>query len=70
VPTTRPRITLTETDDLARTLEAAARQWPEENGVRSRLVVRLALLGHRSLADKERIAAHRAAVDADDRGPY
>lgn len=50
MPTTRPRHFVTETDDLAAALDAAARRWPELS--RPQLLVRLALDGDR--------AAHRA----------
>jgi len=59
VPTTRPRLTITETDELAATLDAAAARWPE---VRSRreLLLRLVEQG-REVLDRERgeAAAHR-----------
>lgn len=44
MPTTRPRHLVTETDDLARALDAAALQWPGLS--RPQLLVRLALQGH------------------------
>jgi hypothetical protein len=52
MPTTRPRLTITETDDLAATLDAAAARWPE---VRSRreLLLRLVEQG-REMLDRER----------------
>ena len=43
MPTTRPRHFVTETDDLAVALDAAARRWP--NVSRPKLLVRLALEG-------------------------
>ena len=46
VPTTRPRVVVTETDELAGALDDAARRWPGES--RSALLVRLALAGHRA----------------------
>lgn len=46
MPTTRPRHFVTETDDLAAALDAAAVRWPELT--RSQLLVRLALEGHRA----------------------
>ena len=46
MPTKRPRITITETEEVARMLEMADRAWPEEEGVPSRLLVRLILAGH------------------------
>jgi hypothetical protein len=49
VPTTRPRLTLTETDELAEALELAAKRWPE---VRSRreLLLRLVEEGRDAVA--------------------
>lgn len=44
VPTTRPRHLVTETDELAAALDAAAQRWPSLR--RPQLLVRLALEGH------------------------
>lgn len=44
MPTTRPRHLVTETDDLADALDAAASRWPGLS--RPQLLVRLALEGH------------------------
>jgi hypothetical protein len=63
MPTSRPRHTITETDELARALDDAAARWPEERG-RAGLLLRLAREGHRSI-DRERenaSADRRAAV--------
>jgi hypothetical protein len=46
VPTTRPRHFVTETDDLAAALDAAASRWPGLS--RAQLLVQLALEGHRA----------------------
>lgn len=46
MPTTRPRHYVTETDDLAAALDAAAVRWPGLS--RAQLLVRLALEGHRA----------------------
>ena len=43
MPTTRPRYQVTETDAVARALDMAAREWPNEP--RSRLIRRLLALG-------------------------
>ena len=43
MPTTRPRYQVTETDAVARALDRAAREWPDEP--RSRLIRRLLALG-------------------------
>jgi hypothetical protein len=46
MPTTRPRHFVTETDDLAAALDAAAARWPGLS--RGQLLVHLALEGHRA----------------------
>ena len=63
MPTTRPRLTITETDDVAAALEAAAARWPE---VRSRreLLLRLVEQG-RAVIDRdqqEAAASRRHAI--------
>lgn len=52
MPTTRPRLTITETDEVAEALDAAAARWP---AVRSRreLLLRLLAEGRRAV-DRER----------------
>jgi hypothetical protein len=69
VPTTRPRHVVTETDDLADALDAAAQRWP--GLTRPQLLVRLALDGHRvaqEAADERRrlrltaLQRHRGAL--------
>jgi hypothetical protein len=50
MPTTRPRHFVTETDDLAEALDAAARHWPGLS--RPQLLVRLALEGHHAVAQQ------------------
>jgi hypothetical protein len=52
MPTTRPRLTITETDEVAEALDAAAARWPE---IRSRreLLLRLIEQG-RSVIDRDR----------------
>jgi hypothetical protein len=59
----RPRLTITETDDVARALDEAAERWPE---IRSRreLLLRLVEEGRAALAhdDDERTAARREAL--------
>lgn len=60
--TTRPRHTITETDDVAAALDVAAERWPEDS--RAELVRRLVEEGRRAL-DAERtaqIAKRRAAI--------
>jgi hypothetical protein len=55
MPTTRPRLTITETDELADSLDAAAARWPE---IRSRreLLLRLVEQG-REVLERERAEA-------------
>lgn len=46
---------ITETDEVAQALEAAARQWPTDRDVRSKLLLRLINEGYHSLqAERER----------------
>jgi hypothetical protein len=63
MPTTRPRLTITETDDVAAALDAAAARWPE---VRSRRELLLRLLEQgREVIDRDRedaAARRRAAI--------
>lgn len=62
MPTTRPRHFVTETDDLAQALDAAASRWPGLS--RPQLLVRLAMEGHRAAQKKhdERRRRRLAAV--------
>lgn len=46
MPTTRPRHFVTETDELAQALDAAADRWPGLS--RAQVLVQLALEGHRA----------------------
>jgi hypothetical protein len=63
MPTTRPRHTLTETDELAAALDEAARRWPEDAGSRSRLLLRLVKTGQRALqAERGRQRDRRLAA--------
>jgi hypothetical protein len=60
MPTTRPRLTITETDDVAAALDAAAARWPE---IRSRreLLLRLVEQGRATIAgEHERAVARRS----------
>lgn len=65
MPTTRPRHVITETDDVARALDDAARRWPQDRSDRRRLLLHLVEEGHRAaLAEHAgRVAARRAAVE-------
>lgn len=62
VPTTRPRYQVTETPEVARALDRAAKRWPGEP--RSKLLVRLVEAGADLLENDEHAEslAHRAAV--------
>lgn len=53
VPTQRPRLTITETDEIGRMLDEAAERWPEDRAHRGRLLKRLAERG----AEAERAAS-------------
>jgi hypothetical protein len=59
VPTTRPRHVITETDEVARALDAAAKRWPEDRDRRAKLVLRLLGEGYRALGE----AADQVAAD-------
>jgi hypothetical protein len=63
MPTTRPRLTITETDELAAALDAAAARWPEVHS-RRELLLRLVEEG-REVIDRDRdeeTARRRAAI--------
>ncbi len=64
MPTTRPRIVITETDDVARALDDAARRWPDERGNRRKLLLRLVEEGHRAVSaqDESATAQRRDAI--------
>lgn len=52
MPTTRPRYSVTETDEVARALDDAARRWPQDANARSRLLQRLIHEGHQSVLEQ------------------
>ncbi len=62
MPTTRPRHSITESDEVARALEAAAERWPGEP--RSRLLLRLVEQGRQAIErDRESdVERRRAAI--------
>src|SRR4051812_24055217 len=63
MPTTRPRLMITETDELAQALDAAAARWPEI-GSRRELLLRLVARGREAI-DREQadeIERRRAAI--------
>ncbi len=53
MPTTRARHVITETDEVAAALDAAAHRWPAAAASRSRLVVNLVLEGHLRLREAQ-----------------
>ena len=59
MPTSRPRHTLTETDELARALNAAAARWPDEKEAPTRLLLRLVETGHRAIEEEDEARAER-----------
>ena len=60
MPTTRPRHLITETDQVARALDDAAKRWPADSGNRAKLLLRLLQEGHRVITgEHERVAAER-----------
>ena len=63
MPTTRPRLTITETDDIAAALDAAAARWPDVSS-RRELLLRLVEQG-REVIENERddaVDRRRAAI--------
>ncbi|GAC1443337.1 MAG: hypothetical protein NVS3B26_09000 [Mycobacteriales bacterium] len=64
MPTARPRVLVTETDELKLALDQAARRWPGES--RSALLVRLALEGHQA-AQAQHAAVLQGRIEAVDR---
>ncbi len=65
MPTARPRHSITETDDVARALKAAARRWPDDRARPGKLLLDLLREGHRAIAmSDERAGADRRAAIA------
>ena len=66
MPTARPRYTLTETDELAEALDAAAETWPELRDDRAALLKRLVETGHQTVAHtaEEQITKRTSALTA------
>ncbi|HZV74670.1 MAG TPA: hypothetical protein VFF79_13220 [Conexibacter sp.] len=65
MPTARPRHSITETDDVARALEAAAQRWPDDRERPGKLLLDLVREGHRAIAtNAERASADRRAAIA------
>ena len=62
MPTSRPRHTITETDEVARALDDAAEHWPEQRSARAKLLLELLRAGHRAIsAERGREADRRRA---------
>lgn len=60
MPTTRPRHVITETEQVVRALDDAARRWPADSGNRAKLLARLVEEGHRAVVSQlERDAGAR-----------
>ncbi len=65
MPTARPRHSITETDDVARALQAAARRWPDDRDRPGKLLLDLLREGHRAITgDAEGANADRRAAIA------
>lgn len=64
MPTTRPRHTITETEEISEALTAAERRWPGER--RTSLLKKLIEAGHEAIGETERADRdeRKAAVDA------
>lgn len=66
MPTTRQRYMITESDELAHALDAAARLWPELRDNRGELLRRIVQVGSETIEHQEsdRVARRRAAIAA------
>lgn len=64
MPTARARHLITETDQVAKALDDAARRWPDDRGSRARLLLHLVQEGHQALLDEaaKRREARIAAI--------
>ena len=65
VPTSRSRYTITESTEVASAIQEAAREWPEDSGAPSRLLLHLIEEGRKALQQRhdELVAADLAVVD-------
>jgi hypothetical protein len=61
MPTTRPRLMITETDEVAAALDAAAQRWPDVAS-RRELLLRLVDQGRRVIEQDDEAERRRAAV--------
>lgn len=57
---------ITETDEVARALDEAAKHWPEDGATRTRLLLRLVEEGYRALREEQRqhTEQRRQAIEA------
>jgi hypothetical protein len=64
VPTSHPRHTITQTDEVTRALEDAARRWPENRDRPAKLLLSLVREGQRAIAveDEQATADRREAI--------
>ena len=64
MPTTRPRHLVTETDQVAKALDDAAKRWPEDRDSRAKLLLHLVEEGHQALVEEigRRREARLAAI--------
>lgn len=64
MPTSRPRHIITETEEVTRALDDAAKRWPADAHSRSKLILRLLKEGHRAVVDVhgQRAASRREAI--------
>jgi hypothetical protein len=64
MPTARPRHTITETDEVTRALDDAARRWPDDRARPGKLLLDLLREGHRAIVteDERALAERRDAI--------
>jgi hypothetical protein len=64
MPTARPRHTITESDEVARALDVAARRWPADKERPGKLLLGLVREGHRAIAaeDERAVAGRREGI--------
>jgi hypothetical protein len=65
VPTSRPRHTITETDEVSCALKDAARRWPDDSDRPTKLLLDLVREGHRAIAEdaESAVAERREAIE-------
>jgi hypothetical protein len=65
MPTTKPRHLVTETEQVAKALDDAARRWPQDRSSRAKLLVHLVEEGHRALLEDtaKRAATRREVIE-------